>query len=170
MNTHATTIVRGPSVQDLIRSVLGTIQKAGFGILGSYNPSGRYPILWSGQGRVSTDCRKVWAQGLDMGALIDAAIRRPQVVWAFPDGEGAEARLYGTIALHAESAPEMDDIELPVELSTHVECMTLEIPTHGISMMARVPETFECFEKPATALSSARSLQENIAACMKAAR
>jgi hypothetical protein len=169
MSNHATTIVRGPSVQDLIRSVQCTILKAGAGIMGAYNPAGRYPILWSGPVRVTGDCRKVWARCQAHEAAVAAATRCGLVVWAFPDGEGAEARLYGRLAARDESAQELDDVELPLDLDTAVVCMTLEIPTHGISMMARVPETFSCFEKPATNLTSARSLQENIADCMMAA-
>lgn len=170
MNSHATTIVRGPSVKDLIHSVQHTIHRAKAGILAAFQPAGHHTILWTGCPRVSSDCRVVRASGLDLAAALDAARHGAEIVWAFPDGEGAEARLYGRLELRMESAPELDDVVLPLELTARIVCLSLEVPSHGISMMAPVPQTARCFGMPALRLSSAKSLQENVTACLLAAK
>ena len=167
MPNTATTIVRGPSVEDLIRSVCRTISEAEVGLLAAFRPAGDFPILWTGPVRVSNDCRLVRAQGLELGSVFDAVLREPNVVWAFPNGDGAEARLYGKMCLRGEHAPELDDIELPLELTTSIVCVSLEIPTHGISLMARLPDAFERSTRTATALMPGRSMQEAVYACLK---
>lgn len=169
MPNTATTIVRGPSVEDLVRSVCHAIAKAEVGLLAAFKPVGHFPILWTGPVRVASDCRLVRAQGLDLGSVFDAVLQEPDVVWAFPDGDGAEARLYGKMRLQGEHAPELDDIELPLELTTSVVCISLEIPTHGISLMARLPDPFDAHGKPAIAFAPGRSLQEAVASCLIAA-
>lgn len=167
---HAsTTIVRGPSVEDLVRSVCRNIQRAKFGLLASFKSAGHYPILWAGPVRVSNDCRLARAQGLDFNSVFDVTLQEPDVVWAFPDGDGAEARLYGRMRLRAERVPELDDVELPLELTTSIMCISLEIPTHGISLMARLPDPFDAHGKAAIALLPGRSLQEAVSACLMTA-
>lgn len=169
MNHAATTIVRGPSVEDLVRSVRRVIQKSGAGLLASLRPKGPYPVLWTGPVRVSDDCSHVTALGLELGHVFEAVAHQPDVAWAFPDGDGAEARLYGRMRLHGEGAPEMDDYELPVELRTTVVCISLEIPTHGISLMARLPHPFDRASRSVTALHPGRSMQQAVSACMRSA-
>ena len=165
----ATTIVRGPSVEDLIRSVRHVIEKSGAGLLATFKPQSPFPVLWTGHARVSDDCSHVTALGLELGRVYDAVRHEPDVVWAFPDGDGAEARLYGRIRLRGEGAPEMDDYELPVELSTAIVCVSLEIPTHGISLMARLPHPFDRATRSVTTLLPGRSMQQAVNACMKSA-
>lgn len=169
MPNTATTIVRGPSVEDLVRSVCHTINEAEVGLLAAFRPTGHFPILWTGPVRVSNDCRLVRAQGMDLGSVFDAVLQEPNVVWAFPNGDGAEARLYGKMSLRGEHAPELDDIELPLELTTTIVCVSLEIPTHGISVMARLPDAFERNTRSATAFTPGRSMQDAVSACLKRA-
>lgn len=171
MKTPVTTIIRGPSTADLLRSVQRAIHRAGVGILASFKPSGHYPILWTGHGRVSNDCSLVRAQDMDLGRTLGVLARNPEVVWAFPDGEGAEARLYGFATLQAERPPELDDIEMPLEVTTHVLCVTFEIPSHGISLLSRLPGGgVEHHDPPAAVLPSRESLQENVARCLMTAK
>ena len=169
MSHAVTTIVRGPSVEDLVRSVCRIIRRSKYGLLASFKPAGHYPILWAGPVRVSTDCRFVRAQDLQLGSVPDAALQESDVLWAFPDGDGAEARLYGRMRLRAERAPELDDFELPLELTTSIVCISLEVPTHGISLMARLPDPFDFHGKPAIALSPGRTLQEAVAVSLMTA-
>lgn len=167
---HAsTTIVRGPSVEDLVRSVCRIIHQSEFGLLASFKPSGHYPLLWAGPVRVSNDCRLARAQNLDLNSVFEVVMQEPDVVWAFPNGDGAEARLYGRMRLRAERAPELDDFELPLELTTSIVCISLEIPTHGISLMARLPDPLDRGSQPAVALMPGRSLQEAINSCLMTA-
>ncbi|MBX7206666.1 MAG: hypothetical protein K1X78_00025 [Verrucomicrobiaceae bacterium] len=166
----ATTVVRGPSIEDLVRSICRAVQKADVGLLASFRPSGHFPLLWAGPVRVTSDCHLVRAQGLELAPVIEAVHRAPDVVWAFPDGDGAEARLYGRMRLRAEHAPELDDYELPLELTTTIVCVSLEIPTHGISLMARLPDPLDRGTQPAMALMpGGRSMQEAVAACLTTA-
>ena len=165
----ATTIVRGPSVEDLVRSVSHIIEKSEVGLLASFRTNGNFPILWTGSVRVSDDCRHVHAQGLDLGAVFETVQSQPDVLWAFPDGDGAEARLYGRMRLRGEGAPELDDYELPLELSTAIVCVSLEIPTHGISLMASLPDPLDRGTQPAVALMPGRSMQQAVAACLMSA-
>lgn len=170
MKTPVSAIVRGPPIEDLLRSIQKTIHRAGVGILASFKTSGHYPILWAGHGRVTSDCSIVRAQDIDLGRTLAMLTHNPEVVWAFPDGEGAEARLYGFASLQAEGPPELDDIELPLEITTRIVCVTLEIPSHGISLLARLPETWGGRDQVAAVLPSGRTLQENVAAFLMAAK
>lgn len=169
MPNTSTTIVRGPSVQSLVRSVCRIIQTSEVGLLAAFRPAGHYPLLWAGPARVTTDCRLVRAQGLDFANVLDAVTKQPDVIWSFPDGDGAEARLYGRMSLRGERAPELDDYELPLELATSIVCVSLEIPTHGISLLARLPDPLESGTQPAMALMPGRSMQEAVTSCLMAA-
>lgn len=170
MNSPAATIVRGPSVEDLVQSVCHVIQRSPAGLLAGFRRKGHYPLLWTGPVRVTNDCRRVRAQGLELPDAFGEVSGVRDVVWAFPDGDGAEARLYGRIQLRAERAPELDDVELPVELVTEIVCISLEIPTHGISLMARLPEPLTTAARAsAITLPSGRSMQEAAAACLTSA-
>lgn len=169
MPNAATTIVRGASVEELVHSVCRTVSATETALLGVFRSVGDFPILWSGPVCVSTDCRLIRAQGPNLASVFDVIRRDLDVVWAFPDGEGAEARLYGKMTLRAESAPELDDIELPLELSSSIVCISLEIPSHGISLMAKLTHPFASELQTVTASAPTRSLQEAVAACLMTA-
>ena len=142
--------VEGTFVREFATVVRRVISRSDFGVLVALRDGTPRDVLWVGPVEVAEDCSSVKAKDSPAGAIMAAMQPDHEGAWIFGDGQGAVAWLFGSVEMRLGGGLNGAAPTQPLSIHTKVCDLRLEVPSHDISLMARLEDEYSFDRKQAT--------------------
>ena len=148
--------VEGAFVREFATVVHRVISRSDFGVLVALREGAPRDVLWVGRVEVEQDCSALRAINAPVGGIMAAMRPDNGGAWIFGDGQGAVAWLFGSVEMRLSDGLYGAVPTQPLSIHTKVSDLRLEVPSHDISLVARLEDEYLFDRRQASLASTVR--------------